>query len=146
MPTMLDWLDIEIPRQCDGSSLRSTLQTGIAPSGWRDAAHWEYDFRDIPNGEAMEKQLGLKPDQCTLNVIRDLAGKYVHFTGLPPLFFDLEQDPNELVNQANNPEYLPRVLEYAQKMLSWRMNHDDQTLTHIALTEQGIISRTEPKY
>ena len=61
MPTMLDWLDIEIPRQCDGSSLRSTLQTGIAPSGWRDAAHWEYDFRDIPNGEAMDCLLYTSP-------------------------------------------------------------------------------------
>ena len=146
MPTMLDWLNIDIPRQCDGRSLRPTIETGRAPTSWRDAVHWEFDFRDIPNGSAMEAELDLTPDQCSLNVIRDEAGKYVHFTGLPPLFFDLETDPGELVNQASNPNYLPKVLEYAQKMLSWRMNHDEQTLTHIALTQQGVMSRNEPRY
>jgi nitrate reductase assembly molybdenum cofactor insertion protein NarJ len=62
------------------------------------------------------------------------------------LFFDLQQDPNEFVNQANNPDYLPLVLEYAQKMLSWRMNHDEQTLTHLALTDNGVVSRPAPRY
>ncbi|MFT7219671.1 MAG: hypothetical protein ACI8Z1_001286, partial [Candidatus Azotimanducaceae bacterium] len=38
------------------------------------------------------------------------------------------------------------VLEYAQKMLSWRMNHDEQTLTHLALTDEGVISRPAPRY
>ena len=66
--------------------------------------------------------------------------------GLPPLFFDLEQDPGEMVNQATNPDSLPRVLDYAQKMLSWRMNHDEQTLTHMALTDRGVMTRTEPRH
>ncbi len=64
-----------------------------------------------------------------MNVIRDARYKYVHFTKLPPLFFDLERDPQEFENRAGDPAYLPLVLEYAQKMLSWRMNHDEQTLT-----------------
>jgi hypothetical protein len=38
------------------------------------------------------------------------------------------------------------VLTYAQKMLSWRMNHDEQTLTHLALTEDGVVSRPAPRY
>jgi hypothetical protein len=38
------------------------------------------------------------------------------------------------------------VLEYAQKMLSWRMNHDEQTLTHLELTDKGVISRQTPRY
>ena len=146
MPTMLDWLQIDVPRQCDGRSLSESLQTGTAPPEWRDAVHWEYDFRDIPKGSDMEAELGLTPDQCTLNVIRDNAGKYVHFTGLPPLFFDLEKDPGEHVNQAGNPDYLSTVLNYAQRLLSWRMNHDERTLTHVALTEQGVLSRHEPRY
>jgi hypothetical protein len=33
------------------------------------------------------------------------------------------------------------VLEYAQRMLSWRMAHDDQTLTHMALTPGGVYER-----
>ncbi|MEJ6591999.1 MAG: sulfatase, partial [SAR86 cluster bacterium] len=67
-------------------------------------------------------------------------------THLPPLFFDLKQDPAELHNLAGDPSYLPKVLEYAQKMLSWRMNHDEQTLTHLTLTEDGVVSRKAERY
>ena len=42
------------------------------------------------------------------------AIKYVHFTNLPPLFFDLQTDPNEFVNLAGVPSYAPLMLEYAQ--------------------------------
>ena len=146
MPTMLDWLDLDIPHQCDGKSLISILRSGEIPDYWRDAAHWELDFRDVEAGETLEQSLGLTQHQCSLNVLRDDRYKYVHFTNLPPLFFDLQRDPNEFVNQANNPDYLPLVLEYAQKMLSWRMNHDEQTLTHLALTDNGVVSRPAPRY
>ena len=94
----------------------------------------------------MEKALGLTQHQCTLNVVRDDNYKYVHFTDMPPLFFDLKKDPGEMNNQADNPEYLPLVLEYAQKMLSWRMNHDEQLLTHLAITDDGVVSRPAPRY
>ncbi len=146
MPTILDWLELDIPQQCDGFSLLPLLQAGKPPPGWRDAAHWEFDFRSITAGEDLEQTLGLTHHQCTLNVIRDERYKYVHFTGLPPLFFDLERDPNEFVNLADNLDYLPLILTYAQKMLSWRMNHDEQTLTHLALTEDGVVSRPAPRY
>ena len=51
-----------------------------------------------------------------------------------------------MVNQIANPDYLPRVLDYAQKILSRRMNHSEQTLTHIALTDHGVMTRTEPRH
>lgn len=146
MPTMLDWLGIDIPQQCDGKSLMPIVRHGEVPTNWRDEAHWEYDFRDVVDGEKMESDLGLTQHQCTLNVIRDEHYKYVHFTNLPPLFFDLKKDPGELINVAEDPAYLPKVLEYAQKMLSWRMNHDEQTLTHIALTEEGVVERPAERY
>ena len=146
MPTLLEWLDLPVPHQCDGQSLLPLIQTGQPAGYWRDAAHWEYDFRDIPAGEAQESRLGLSPHQCTLNVIRSEHYKYVHFTQLPPLFFDLREDPHELINLADHPEYQSLVLEYAQRLLSWRMNHDEQTLTHLALTDDGIISRPAPRY
>jgi arylsulfatase A-like enzyme len=146
MPTMLDWLGHDIPVQCDGHSLLPFTDNAQTPSSWRDAAHWEFDFRDVVNGEPMEDTLGLTQHQCMLNVIRDEKYKYVHFTNLPPLFFDLTKDPDEFDNVAADPEYASLVLEYAQKMLSWRMNHDEQTLTHLPLTENGVVARPAPRY
>ena len=72
--------------------------------------------------------------------------KYVHFIGLPPLFFDLEADPGELHNLADDPAYAALVLQYAQKLLSWRMIHAEQTLTHLALTDDGVVARPAPRY
>lgn len=146
MPTLMDWLDIPVPVQCDGMSLLHAVTLGTFPSNWRTEAHWEFDFRSVPDGESHESELGLTQHQCTLNVIRSKDYKYVHFVNLPPLFFDLNRDPDELVNEADNPEYLPLVLAYSQKMLSWRMNHDEQTLTHLALTEDGVVSRPASRY
>lgn len=144
MPTMLDALGIDIPVQCDGKALAPFL-AGREPPRWRQEAHWEFDFRD-PADNAAEQALGLTLHQCTMNVIRDEKFKYVHFTKLPPLLFDLEKDPGEFINRAGDPAYLPVVLEYAQKMLSWRMNHDEQTLTHISLTDEGPVARKAERW
>jgi arylsulfatase A-like enzyme len=144
-PTMLEAIGAAIPDQCDGKSLSPFLKGQGAPANWRTEAHWEYDFRD-PTNDAAEQTLDLTLHQCTLNVIRDAKYKYVHFTKLPPLFFDLEKDPGEFVNRATDPAYLPLVLEYAQKLLSWRMNHDEQTLTHIMITHEGPVERKAARY
>ena len=36
-----------------------------------------------------------------------------------------------------------RALEYAQKLLSWRMNHEDRTLTHVRLTPAGPVTQLD---
>ncbi len=68
-------------------------------------------------------------DACSLCVLRDRRYKYVHFTALPPLLYDIAADPNELANLAGDPGHAEVLAEYAQKMLSWRMAYADRTLT-----------------
>lgn len=145
MPTLLEAIGAAVPVQCDGFSLIPFIAGKGAPAYWRDEAHWEYDFRD-PADDAAEKHLGLTLHQCTMNVIRGRRYKYVHFTKLPPLLFDLERDPDEFDDRSRDPAYLPVMLDYAQKLLSWRMNHDEQTLTHIALTADGPVERFARRY
>lgn len=143
MPTILDCINLDIPSQCDGESLVPFCH-GESPARWREEAHWEFDFRDfIRDGE--ETFLELPPDQCTMNVIRSARYKYVHFTALPSLFFDLRGDPGEFRNLANDPEYQDLVLEYAQKMLSWRMNHDERVLANTRLTSSGVVEQKTPR-
>jgi len=143
MPTMLDWLGLDIPSQCDGFSLMPAIRAGVMPEGWRTEAHWECDFRNVRD-DYVENHLGLTMHQCGLSVIRDHHYKYVHSAGLAPLFFDLRQDPGEFINQAENPEYQSRVLEYAQKMLTWKINHADRGLTETSLGEGGAVTRRAP--
>ncbi|MCX7303843.1 MAG: alkaline phosphatase family protein [Hyphomicrobiales bacterium] len=138
MPTLLDLLGAEIPAHLDGRSLTPFLR-GKEPSDWRDAAHWEFDFRSIEKGSA-ERHFGLKPQQCNLSVIRGEKWKYVHFGGgLPPLLFDLESDPGELQNVADDPDFLSVRLEYAERLLGWRAEHLDQSLALSSLTDSGVV-------
>ena len=143
MPTILDWLGQKVPVACDGQSLLPFCRGESVP-GWRREVHWEYDFRDIID-QGFERALGLTSDECTLTVIRDERYKYVHFTALPALFFDLEADPGELRNLADDPAFQSLVLEYAQRMLSWRMVHDERLLTNIVLTPAGPVERDGPR-
>ena len=119
MPTILEYLGVEIPGECDGEPLTPFCQ-GETPTTWRKEARWGFDFRNFNDSDG-NIAFGLKPDQCAVNVIRGRRYKYVHFKELPPLFFDLERDPHEFKNLVEQPEYQGLVLEYAQKMLSWLM-------------------------
>jgi len=132
-PTMLDLLGLAVPRAMHGRSLAPWIK-GETPAQWRDFVMWEYDFRDVRKG-AVEQALGLTLETANLAVLRDQTSKYVHFAGLPPLFFDLAEDPEERVNRAQDPAYQPRVLETAQRLLSHRMSHAERTLTHITLDD-----------
>lgn len=143
LPTILDWIGLEFPSQCDGWSLLSFCK-GQKPDVVRKEVHWGFDFRDIEN-QKVQQELGLRMDQCTLNVIRDKQFKYVHFTSLPPLLFDLEKDPNELNNCTKDPDYISTVLKYSQMLLSWRMQHDDRTLSNTSIGPKGPLERKDPR-
>ncbi len=137
MPTILEMLGCAVPAQCDGRSLVPFI-AATAPARWRREAHWEYDFRNVEN-DAPEIELGIGFDECSLAVVRGRHYKYVHFAGLPPLLFDIENDPHELNDLAGDPAHATTVLEYAQRMLSWRMVHGDRTLTGVKLTRNGLV-------
>jgi arylsulfatase A-like enzyme len=138
MPTLLEWLGLEVPPACDGASLLPFVERTGGPARWRDAAHWEFDFRDAMDSSG-ELALGLPIHACNLAVLRDHAFKYVHFAALPPLLFDLRNDPHEFRDLAADPGHAAVVRDYAQRMLSWRMRHADQTLTHLRLGSRGPI-------
>jgi arylsulfatase A-like enzyme len=143
MPTLLSHVDIGVPPQCDGAALQPFLRSA-GPSRWRTHAHWTYDFRDASLDSA-EQALGLTLHQCNLAVIRDERFKYVHFAGLAPLLFDLVKDPGEFVNLVDHDAYRSVALAYAQALISWRLRHEDQTLTHMMASPQGLVSRPAPR-
>lgn len=140
MATILDWLGLDIPRAVDGHSLLPFVHEGTAPSTWRKHVHYEYDFRNVFYSKP-EDALGLKMDECSLAVIEDENGKYVHFTALPNLFFDLKTDPGQFADRASDPAAREQVLAYAQAMLTWRMRYADRTLTGFASSPEGLQNR-----
>ena len=110
------------------------------PEGWRDAAHWEFDYseRSPPDGTPAS--------QCSLCVLRGKRWKYVQFAdnNMPPLLFDIQADPGEMCNLAASSaiEHVEARADCAAQMLRWRMQHAEHTLTHSV--EKGLLIM-EPK-
>jgi hypothetical protein len=125
-------LDQPIPSQVDGRSLQPLLQ-GDEPLWWRNAAHYEWDWRYLfigvdgggwPEDRFLERQ--------NLAVIRDERGAYVHFGDGTWLMFDLVADPTWRTTSTDPMLIAP----YAQEMLTWRQEHLDRTLTGMLLSPE----------
>ncbi len=128
-PTICALTGLGPPAHLDGRSLASWVR-GDTPDDWRTEVHWEFDFRAIVGDPAA---LGMNLEDCWLTVLRDEHGKYVHIPKLGSLFFDLDRHPDELVEVSGDPDETARVLDYAQRMISWRMQHSDNTLANIII-------------
>jgi len=139
LPTILDWLGGHAPRNCDGRSLLP-LVAGERPADWRSHLFYEFDFRDVFYSRP-ETTLGLSMDDSALCVVQDADWKYVHFTALPPLLFNLREDPQQYRNLARDPDHAAIVRDYAQRALSHRMRHAERTLTHFRATPHGLEER-----
>ncbi len=144
MPTILEWLGGDVPLQCDGRSLLGFVH-GVEPDRpWRDEVHWQWDFR-TPADHVIEDLLGFTMEQCSLDVIRDDRFKYVHFGAMEPILFDLEHDPDQFTNVASDPAYASVRADYAGRLLSWRMRHDERTLTGHYIDPRGLSVRRDPR-
>jgi arylsulfatase A-like enzyme len=148
LPTVVELAGGEVPDFQDGASLRpfldEDLESADAPTGWRDAVHTEFDFREPVTG-ITSSVFGLRLDECAMSVLRDHHGKYVQFAGhLPPLFFDLDDDPDELSDVAADPERAAQVLGYAQRLLALRMAHTDPRLANHRATDDGPVHGADP--
>ena len=128
-PTILDWLGVEQPDRFQGQSLLGALH-GEADYRGKTEIHYEFDYRS--GARALDPDADM--DAHLLWVLRDDRYKYVHFADaqMPPLLFDLHNDPGEFDNVADLPENSAIVLDMCQRMLRWRMYHEDQRMEHWA--------------
>lgn len=126
-PTILEALDLGVPVNMDGESLLPWL-AGATPAGWRDATFWSHDFADLASRRAQERW-GLAADLCNLHVVRTTRFKYVRFAALPPVLFDLEDDPLEQFNRAGDPAVAALEREGVERLLDLRIRHEERSLS-----------------
>jgi len=134
LPTLCEAMGIAVPAQCDGMPLTPFL-AGEEPPWWRDAAHWEYDWRwekipfgphDWPWDRRLERQ--------NLAVLRSESVAYVQFGNGDWRCFDLAADPTWRT-EVDDPA---TVLRSAQSMLAWRASHAERLLSDMLLIDGGI--------
>jgi arylsulfatase A-like enzyme len=145
-PTICEFMGAEVPLQADGWSLAPFLRGEPAPENWRDTAHFEWAFSDPVNRMA-ETAFGLPMSHCSLAVSRGPRYKYVQFGAssalMPPLLFDLEADPQQVVNllAAGASSAHELAWESAQELLHWHMRTAERTLSGSLLDPtRGLVS------
>lgn len=137
MPTILDWLTLPVPISCDGQSLLPLIR-GAEGARPRDEVHFEFSQRiGYPYAKVLPH--GLDWRDAELAVLRTETHKYVHFPTLPPVLFDLQDDPGEFHNRADDPACRGVMLEMAQRMLTWRMRHADRTRSRYTASRHGLF-------
>jgi len=139
-PTILDLIGQVVPVGMDGVSLRPFLE-GSTPKVWREHVHLELDFAEPDSPTLWQQKAGTGLYDSNLAILREERFKLVHFNGgLAPLLFDLDVDPDELNDLAGNPDFAATLLRLTQKLLSYRMEHTDRTLSNIKITKKGAIT------
>ena len=124
-PTLCELIGVPVPRQCDGRSLRPFLE-GETPDEWRDAVYWEFDWRFFTagrDGAMWPQDRRSVSHQLTVRRSEDVA--YVQFADGDSLVYDLAADPTWRTMLAD-PH---KAWAEARKMLAWRAQHTDRTLT-----------------
>jgi arylsulfatase A-like enzyme len=137
LPTLCEAMGLDVPAQCDGMPLTPFLRRE-EPPWWRDAGHWEYDWRSeyVPFGPhdwPWDRRLERKH----LAVLRSDTAAYVQFGDGSWRCFDLTADPSWRTEHADHDA----VLAHAQAMLTWRSQHADRTLTDMLLIAGGLGRR-----
>ncbi|MEM7209757.1 MAG: alkaline phosphatase family protein [Pseudomonadota bacterium] len=106
----------------EGRSLTPLLR-GDKPSEWREAVFSEYDYSFDPARLAV----GVSARDARIFIVFDGRWKMIHSINLPPLLFDLESDPNEFDNLAENPEFQNQLNRMKELLFSWAINPPTRT-------------------
>ena len=106
-PTVLEMAGLETPATMDGQSFLPLLQEKAVQ--WRDAVfyeyYWEWNFPHTP----------------TVHGIRTDKYKYIHYHGVWEIdeLYDLENDPNEMVNLINEKKHQERIKSLKKQVFDW---------------------------
>ena len=143
LPTICEFIGAEVPLQADGWSLAPFVRGETAPAHWRETAHYEWSFAD-PRHRRPEQTFGIPMSHCALAVGRGPRYKYVQFAAaddvMPPLLFDLSDDPNQIHNLLADGGAESLAAQGAQELLRWHMRSAERTWSGSLLDpEHGLV-------
>ncbi|MGL4293318.1 MAG: sulfatase family protein [Bacteroidales bacterium] len=135
-PTLLDFAGVEIPKDMQGKSMKGLLNGNKKEiSKWRKSAYYQYF--EYPKWHNVQPHYGVRTDRY----------KLIHFYYNVDAWqlYDLEQDPNEMVNLYENPEYasVVKTLKDELKQLQKQYNDDMPLDERRALTDKYMLKYEE---
>lgn len=122
VPTLLDYFGGDpVPHILEGKSLQPVLH-GQATS-LRDFAVSEYDYsmRDV------RRRLGVEVKDAKLTMLHDGRWKFVFAEGFRPMLFDLDTDPDELVDLGADSGHAEEIARLEKLFFGWARRTSQRT-------------------
>jgi arylsulfatase A-like enzyme len=121
-PTFVEWMGGTVRGEVlEGRSLLPLLHGLDVP--WREVCFSEYDY----SWRKARRDLEVPIAESRLVMAFDGRWKLIHCEGMPPLLFDLETDPDELVDRGRDPDCAGEVERLRGAILSWALRHHRRT-------------------
>ena len=139
-PTLLNFAGLPIPDLMQGESFSSILETGKKPDTWRNSIYYRYwmhlAHHYIPG------HYGIRTDRYKLVFIYGLplgsGGAVDKQTPAGWELYDLQNDPKEVNNVYNNPDYKKVVEKLKLELLNLKKEYKDED--HIYPEMQNVVS------
>ncbi|MEM7422263.1 MAG: sulfatase-like hydrolase/transferase, partial [Pseudomonadota bacterium] len=106
----------------EGRSLIPLVRSGES-GDWREWAVSEYDYSATPVAET----LGMEPRDARLFMIADTRWKFMHAEGFRPMLFDMANDPDELIDIAEDPDSAGVIDMMYDRLLQWALRQPQRT-------------------
>ena len=112
--TFLEVAGVEVPDDMQGMSLAPLLR-GERPTEWRKSIY--YHYYEYPASHMVARHYGIRTHRY----------KLMHFYRTNEWeFYDLKQDPDELINEYGNPAQASTIEEVKQELASLRLHYGDK--------------------
>jgi arylsulfatase A-like enzyme len=117
LPTFVEYAGGIINHErVEGQSLMPLLRSSAAPAGWRQFALSEIDYSE----RGARGLLNLTPYDCRALMIRDKRWKYIYHNLFRAQLFDMQKDPQELIDLGDDPAYTRQRAKMRKLMIESR--------------------------
>ncbi|MGL5683129.1 MAG: sulfatase family protein [Marinifilaceae bacterium] len=115
-PTFLDMAGVDVPADMHGVSLMPLLK-GKKAKDWRNSLY--YQFYEYPGEHAVKRHYGVRTNRY----------KLIHFYNNIDQWelYDLQEDPTEMKNLYNDPQYAELVKELKAEIVRLQVQYDSPT-------------------
>ncbi len=108
------------PHILEGQCLQPLLHS--ESTSWRSYCFSEYDYAT----REARLALGIDEADARLAMVFDGRWKYTYCEGFRPMLFDLETDPNELIDLGDDPEYETERTRLREALFEWYRRHHNR--------------------